>query len=264
MISSVDLYLDRNTALHRLDPRVKLLGLAATFGLTVAFNHPAYVAAVAGAVLLAALASKSIANLWRLRAMLGLLLVFSVVLWPLMLRGDHEIARLGPLSVSRESLLYGLAVGLRLDAMVTSGLIFLSTTRVEEFTAALRRLGLPFPVSFAFSTAFRFVPTLVDSAHTIVQAQKSRGLDVDAGGAISRLRRHVPLLIPAIVCAIRNTDLLAMALESRGFGAGIKRSEYLSLRLRWEDGLTAIALVVLLGAAVWWRISGHGFVLPRL
>ena len=48
MIASVDLYLDRNTALHRLDPRVKLLGPAAAFGLTVVFNHPAYVAAVAG------------------------------------------------------------------------------------------------------------------------------------------------------------------------------------------------------------------------
>jgi len=62
MITSVDLYLDRNTTLHRLDPRVKLLGLAATFGLTVAFNHPAYVAA--GAVLLAALVVVAAAAAW--------------------------------------------------------------------------------------------------------------------------------------------------------------------------------------------------------
>jgi len=260
----VDLYLDHNTALHRLDPRVKIFGLAAVFALALSFNHPGYVGAVGAGILLLAVLGRCVINLWRLRAILLLLFVFSSALWPLMLPGPTEVARLGPVVISRESLLYGLAVGIRLDAMVAAGIIFLSTTRVEEFTAALRRLGLPFPVSFAFSLGFRFVPTFADSAYTIIQAQKSRGLDLDSGGFFSRLRRHVPLLIPAIVCAVRNTDLLAMALESRGFGRAGKRSEYLEVRMRWSDLLVALLLAAALAAAIWWRASGRGAVLPRL
>jgi energy-coupling factor transport system permease protein len=261
----VDLYLDRNTALHRLDPRVKTIGLLAAFAVALAFNHPGYVAAVAAAILLLAAAGRCLVSLWRLRAIFVLLFAFSSALWPLMLRGSTEVARLGPLSVSREPLLYGLAVGLRLDAMVAAGLVFLSTTRVEEFTAALRRLGLPFPASFAFSLAFRFVPTFADSAYTIIQAQRSRGLDLDSGGSLTRLRRHIPLLIPAILCAVRNTDLLAMALESRGFGPGrAGRSEYLEVRMGWGDVLVLLALAAAVGAAIWWRTCGHGAVLPRL
>jgi energy-coupling factor transport system permease protein len=260
----VDLYLEHNTALHRLDPRVKILGLAAVFALALTFNHPAYVAGVAAAVLLLAVLARCLLNLWRLRAIFVLLFVFSSLLWPVMLRGATEVARLGPLIVTRESLLYGIAVGMRLDAMVAAGLLFLSTTRVEEFTAGLRRLGLPFPVSFAFSLAFRFVPTFADSAYTIIQAQKSRGLDLDSGGLVTRLRRHVPLLIPAMVCAVRNTDLLAMALESRGFGRAAKRTEYREMRLRWTDWLAGLACAVVVAAAVWWRVTGHGAVLPRL
>jgi len=108
------------------------------------------------------------------------------------------------------------------------------------------------------------VPTFADSAYTIIQAQKSRGLDLESGALFSRLRRHVPLLIPAIVCAVRNTDLLAMALESRGFGRGEARSEYLELRVRWADILIAVMLAGALAAAIWWRATGHGAVLPRL
>lgn len=259
----MDLYLDRNTALHRLDPRVKIFGLAAAFAVALAFNHPAYVAAVAAAVLLLAALSRSLPNLWRLRAIFVLLLIFSALLWSVMLRGPTELARLAGMAITRESLLYGLAVGIRLDAMVAAGLIFLSTTRVEEFTAGLRRLGLPFPASFAFSLAFRFVPTFADSAHTIIQAQKSRGLDLDSGHLFTRLRRHVPLLVPAVVCAIRSTDLLAMALESRGFGRECARTEYREMRLRWPDWLVGFACAAV-AAAIWWRITGHGAVLPRL
>ena len=260
----MDLYLDRNTPLHRLDPRVKLFGLLAAFLVLLSFNHPAYIAALALALLAIAHLGGALINLWRLRALLLILFLFSAILWPIMVRGSTEIARLGPLSLTRESLLYGLAVGLRLDTMVAAGLVFLSTTRVEEFTTGLRRLGLPFPVSFALSLAFRFVPTFADSAYTIIQAQKSRGLDLDSGGLFTRLRRHLPLLIPAIVCAIRSTDLLAMALESRGFGSSGPRTDYLELRPRAADYLMLLALVSAIAAAIYWRLTGHGAVLPRV
>jgi len=260
----VDLYLDHDTFVHRLDPRVKIFGLAAVFALALTFNHPGYVAGLAAGILILAMLGHCVVNLWRGRLVFLLLFLFSSALWPVMLRGPSEVARLGPLVISRESLLYGLAVGIRLDAMVAAGLVFLSTTRVEEFTTALRRLGLPFPVSFAFSLAFRFVPTFAESGYTIIQAQQSRGLDLESGGFLTRLRRHVPLLIPAIVCAVRNTDLLAMALESRGFGRGGRRSEYLEVRVRWSDCVVGAALAAVLAAAIWWRASGHGAVLPRL
>ena len=260
----MDIYLDRDTLIHRLDPRAKIFGLLAVFAFLLCFNHPAYVGALATAVLIAAVVARALPNLWRLRVLFLILFLFSAALWPVFTRGQTEIARLGPIVLTRESLLYGLAVGLRLDAMVAAGLIFLSTTRVEEFTAALRRLGLPFPVSFAFSLAFRFVPTFADSAYTIIQAQQSRGLDLESGGLLTRIRRHVPLLVPAVIGAVRSTDLLAMALESRGFGASTPRTDYLQLRARPVDFVVVALLLAAVILALWWRLSGHGAVLSRV
>jgi energy-coupling factor transport system permease protein len=261
----MDLYLDRDTAIHRLDPRVKILGLVGLFALALTFNHPAYVAAAAAAMVLIASLARCLTNIWRLRVVFVVLFVFSSVLWAFMLRGPTELLRLGGhLFLTRESVLYGVAVGLRLDAIVVAGIVFLSTTRVEEFTAGLRRLGLPFPMSFAFSLAFRFVPTFADSAYTIIQAQRSRGLDLESGGLLTRVRRHIPLLIPAVICAVRNTDVLAMALESRGFGGSTPRTEYMEIRMRPADILTCLVLLAAVATSLYWRLSGHGAVLPRL
>jgi len=260
----MDLYLARDTPLHRLDPRVKVFGLLALFAILLAFNDPRYVAGSVVCMLALAAAGRALPNLWRLRFLFAMFLLFSLIVWPLMIRAGVPVARLGSFALTREGLLYGVAVGLRLGAMVAAGLIFLSTTRVEEFTAALHRLGLPFPISFALSLAFRFVPTFADSAYTIIQAQKSRGLDLESGTIPARVRRHVPLLIPAIVGAVRTTDLLAMALESRGFGSSGRRTNYLELRARWWDYVVLAALLMGVAAAIWWRLSGHGAVLPRI
>ena len=56
-------------------------------------------------------------------------------------------------------------------------MLFLSTTKVEEFTAGLARLGVPYRVGFAITLSFRLVPLFIDSALTVVQAQNLRGYD---------------------------------------------------------------------------------------
>jgi energy-coupling factor transport system permease protein len=260
----VSVYLDRGTFLHRLDPRAKLVGLAAFFVIALAFNHPAYAAGAWAAVLVAAAASRSLVNLWRIRGLLMLLLVFAAVLWPFFVKGPTPLARFGPISASRESLLYGLAVGLRLSAMVAAGMIFMSTTMVEEFAHGLRRLGLPYAVGFALAAAVRLVPTFLGSSAAVVEAQKSRGLDLESGNLFARLRKHVPVLVPVFVTAIRSTDLTAMALESKGFGAHHRRSYYRELRMRVVDWVWMVLALGAAGAALYARLQGWGEVLARL
>jgi energy-coupling factor transport system permease protein len=260
------LYLDRGTPVHRLDPRAKLVALTAAFFVAMCFNHPAYLAGVWALVFTAGAAARALRNVWSMRSILALLFVFASLLWPLFLgrAGPGPAVTIGPFTISRAAFLYGLAMGLRFTAMVIAGLVFISATMVEEFAAGLRRMGVPFAVSFALSTAFRLVPTFLGGAASVVQAQRSRGLDLESGSPLSRLRKHLPLLVPVFVTAIRSTDLLAMALESKGFGAAKRRTEYVALRLRAADWLVAILALGLAGVALWWRLAGHGAVLPRL
>ena len=76
---NIFLYLDKNTWIHRLDPRTKMIGVLIVFSICLCFNHPLYMAAISLGIMLVAISAKSLQNFWRLRFILILLIVFSTV-----------------------------------------------------------------------------------------------------------------------------------------------------------------------------------------
>jgi energy-coupling factor transport system permease protein len=151
-------------------------------------------------------------------------------------------------------------MGIRLDTLMISGLIFLSCIKVEEFTYGLNKLGVPFRISFAFSLAFRFLPTLLSTAEGIVEAQRCRGLEFESGGLVRKVKNHIPLLIPIFMYAIRKTDTLAMALEGRGFGFGKGRTYYLAFEMELKDYITILIFSLLASFCFYLRVKGIGCV----
>ncbi len=260
---NIFLYLDKGTWVHRLDPRTKMIGMLIVFAICLCFNHPLYMAAMSIGLMVIALSAKALPNFWRLRLILTLLIVFSTVMWPFFAKGPTPLWSLGFLHVSKESLLYGLAMGLRLATFVATGLIFLSTTRNEELTNGLIRMGCPYPIAFALSTALRLVPTFAGAGATIIQAQVSRGLDLESGNIFSRISKFIPQAVPLFIYAIRHTNLLAMALESKGFSPESNRTLYYEPRMRSIDYLVLIWLSVILAALLYMRLALHlGAVIP--
>lgn len=163
-----------------------------------------------------------------------ILFIFTLILWTIFYPGKDFFDRLN----------YASAMALRLNALIFAGLIFLSVTRIEEFTYGLNKLGLPFRVSFALTLAFRLVPSFILSAQTTVQAQKSRGLDLESGNLIQRIKKFTPLLIPILATSLRNTELLAIALECKGFGIKKIRTSYLDYKFGRNDFLTFAVMAV--------------------
>jgi energy-coupling factor transport system permease protein len=248
------LYLDRDTWVHRLDPRTKMLLLVGTFALAFLFVNPLYGLVVLALVVLFGAAARSLVNLKRVRFILIMIGLVTVVLWSVFAQGQTPLF----LFVEWESLLYGIGVALRIDATIVAGMIFLSTTRNEEIATGLVRLGLPYRFAFAVSTALRLVPTIAATGSTISQAQRSRGLDLESGNIFQRVRKNTPLLIPVFVSTIRSTNVFSMALESKGFGASAKRTYLLDLAMTGRDWAVLAVFVLLLAAAIALRLLGLG------
>ncbi len=183
-----------------------------------------------------------------------MLSISGVILWCLFSKGETKIFWIFDL----EAVQYGIARTFLILSMITSGMIFISTTRNEEFVQGMIKLGLPYKVGFAISTALRLVPTIAGSVVTIGQAQRSRGLDLDSGNIFQRIRKNVPLLIPVFISMIRNANLLSMALESKGFGAQPERTFYLELKYQKADYFVMVIMFILLGAVIYLWIKGYG------
>jgi energy-coupling factor transport system permease protein len=258
---NLSLYRDEDTWLHRLDPRTKMIGVLMVFILCLCFNHPVYMAGLTSGVFLIAMSSRAHPILWTLRHILILLILFSSILWPFFIKGPTTIWTWKTLTVSRESLFYGMAMGLRLATFVMAGLIFLATTRNEEITGGLIRMRLSYPVAFALVTALRLVPTFAGAGATIVQAQVSRGLDLESKNIFGRFAGFIPLAVPMFITAIRYTNLLAMALESRGFSPTTPRTLYHVPRMGKKDWGALLVLIICLAVSLYLRlVCGIGVV----
>jgi energy-coupling factor transport system permease protein len=159
-----------------------------------------------------------------------------------------------------EAVKYSIARTLVMLSLITTGMILLSTTRNEELVIGMIKLGLPYRVGFAFSTALRLVPTIASSTQTIAQAQRSRGLDLDSGNILERLRKYIPLLIPVFISTIRGTNTFGMALEAKGFGAREERTFYLNPTIGQADYIVLAGLALLFAVTTYFKIAGYGMI----
>src|SRR5919202_3814355 len=127
------LYLDRDTWVHRLDPRTKMFLLIGAFVLAFTFLDPLYELVVLALVLIFGYMARSLENLRRIWFILLAVGLLTLVLWSLVGAGSTRLF----LFVELESVLYGLSIALRIDTTIIAGVIFLSTTRNEEVAIGL-------------------------------------------------------------------------------------------------------------------------------
>ena len=160
------------------------------------------------------------------------------------------------------SLFTAIALTLRFLVLLTAFSLFFMTTSPDDLGLALDRiravrwlsrkwLGYPNALSFTFTTAVRLVPTLAVDAQTVVDAQRSRGLELDKGNLFRRVRNYIPILIPLLLIAIRRSLELAEALESRGFPGKEGRTSLFQLKLKKADVVVIIVSTGAIAASIW-------------
>jgi energy-coupling factor transport system permease protein len=155
-------------------------------------------------------------------------------------------------AITGKNLENALAMTLRFIVLVESFSVFFLTTSPDHLGLALEQTRVPYEIVFAFTTAVRFVPVLAEEAQTIMDAQKARGLELERGNFLKRIRNYIPILIPLIVSAIRRSLELAEAMESRAWGATKKRTNLYTLKMHKGDialiaitiGIVAVAIYV--------------------
>lgn len=196
-----------------------------------------------------------IGNLRRFAPLIVFFFLMTIVLWSVFRAGGQPLFEWHFVRVSRESLEFGVAMGIRLVSLTILGLTFLTVTSVEDFSAGAQSLGMGYRASFALSLSFRLVPLFFNSVETVVLAQKSRGFDLSHAGPLAKLRGYPPLFVPIISQGLRDADGLAMAVECRGFGAG-RRTALEPAIWRGRDSLAMALTVVALALSIYMRVRG--------
>ena len=236
------LYVPGKGLLYRLDPRSKLL-FAIGFTGYLAIESEAEILLLTLLLLhiLCLLAKGTRARLLPLWRTLAPLLITIVVIGSLRWRAENALLALGPVTITFPALWTAVGLAARIAALSLVFSITLWTTEPGDTVASLRRLGVPFELSFPVIMVLQYVVTFRRQFYLILEAQQSRGLTFSRGNPIRMARAYIPVLVPLIITALRSADSLALALQSRGFGAGRQRTSRRVPRIGARDWIFCLA-----------------------
>jgi len=237
-----------STPIHNLDPRIKFVFVIAIFAVAIMFSELPILIILFFAqipIVLVARVQKEWVRSMRGAAFLAAIIFVTNFGFSYIYSGYKFTPWL---------LEYSIALTLRFVVLVESFSVFFLTTSPDHLGLALEQSHVPYEFCFAFTTAVRFVPVLAEEAQTIMDAQKARGLELEKGNFLKRIRNYIPILIPLIVSAIRRSLELAEAMESRAWGAIKKRTNLYELKVKKGDFALMTLTVAILIVAVYVRL----------
>lgn len=109
---------------------------------------------------------------------------------------------------------------------------------IEKTLSPLKIFKVPVEsIGVITALAFKFIPMLEEESKRIVIAQKARGIDYKLMSIKEKIGNILTLFFPVVICGIQNAVNLAVSMEVRGYGNGIKRTRLKNYRLKRNDYL---------------------------
>lgn len=251
-------YYPTNSILHRLDPRVKLIGTFA-FILSLFLFRSFYGYIVVTIFLFTVIKLSKVPFGYIVKGLKAvvLLLVFTLFFNIFFTPGDPLI-EYGFIRVTKEGLLNSGFMAIRLTYLIIGSSLMTFTTTPNQLTDGLEKVLRPLnhikvpvhEISMMMSIALRFIPILLEETDKIMKAQMARGADFESGGLMKRAKSLIPLLVPLFVSAFRRANDLAMAMEARCYRGGEGRTKMKPLHYHGKDYAAYLCLVVYLGAII--------------
>ena len=254
-------YYQAESRLHRLDPRVKLVGtLVFIVSLFISQKVACYAAATVFLICLIRLSKVPFSYMIRGMKTIVFIILITVV-FNLFLTPGEPLAEFWIFRITKQGLVNSAFTTVRLTYLILGSTLMTLTTTPNNLTDGLER-GLGFmkifklpvhEIAMMMSIALRFIPILMEETDKIMKAQQARGADFESGGLIKRARAMVPLLVPLFVSAFRRANDLAMAMEARCYHGGEGRTKMNPLVYKaWDKRAYVIlfcylSLVVLFG-----------------
>ncbi|NMH33515.1 energy-coupling factor transporter transmembrane protein EcfT [Streptococcus sanguinis] len=247
-------YIPRNSIIHRLDPRSKLLAMFLFILLIFWANNLVtnllLFVFVFSLVLLSKVPLKFF--LKGIQSMV-FIIAFTTLFQLFLTSGGATIFRFAFIRITEAGLSQAGIIFSRFILIIFfSTLLTLTTTplslsdAVESLLKPLKVFKVPaHEIGLMLSMSLRFVPTLMDDTTRIMNAQRARGVDFGEGKLVQKVKSIIPILIPLFASSFKRADALAIAMEARGYNGGEGRTRFRRLAWKRNDSLAIISLLIL-------------------
>lgn len=237
--------------LYGLNPLAKVAGFAPAMLLLVFVRDlatpTAFLVLAYALILIGARLTGRLLALLLVGVPAGMLLVgvgFSLWVDVALVADTPTLVRIGDWTLHSGALLIGFATALRLGSIVALALVGgLTTSGPDLVRASVQQLRVPYRIGYTALAAFRFVPRFGHELAVIRAAHRVRGYH-GGRGPFARIARGWGYIVPLLAGAIRHAERVALAMDSRAFGAHPTRTERHLVPFRIRDTVFTVAMLL--------------------
>lgn len=246
----------RNSTIHEMDPRAKLVAAAALSIIAFWAGVLSLGLVTLAAVLIARISRLTYREVYRTSRPALPFIIVVFLLHCLFSAGSPILPfSLGPINVSINGVTQGGLLAWRLALLIATGSLLNMTTPPSDLARGLESLLRPVgtmgissqDLALMISLALRFIPTVLLEATNMREAQVARGAILDSGNPARRLRSLSNLAVPLCFAVFRRCDELVTAMEARGYdgGGGVRTGlRQLSLTTADRSTIASSAIIV--------------------
>lgn len=252
-------YFPGNSVLHKMDPRMKIILLAAYIIFIFLTKNYISLALISLSVLAVIYFSKISPKMYFKSIKAIVFIVLFTSFFSLFYGAGEPIWEWHFLKITEAGINTAVFVAVRIIELVLVSAVLTYTTSPTDLTDGIEKLLKPLTffhirvheIAMMMTIALRFIPTLVEETDKIMSAQKARGADFESGNIINRMKALIPILIPLFVSAFRRAYELAMAMESRCYHGGSGRTRMKVMKYsKYDYAALAIFCVLFVGVII--------------
>lgn len=253
-------YYESRSTIHRTDPRIKII-LMIVLIVFVFLSKNMYSLLFSAVVVLAILFISRVPlkmYLKNLKAILPVLIFTAIIN---LFYGDGEaLFTIWKISITYDGIYRATFMALRIALLIFISSVLTYTTTPNDLTDAIESLLSPLKfiglrsavhtLAMMMTIALRFIPTLIEEAEKIMNAQKARGADIESGGLIKRIKALIPILIPLLISSVRRAYELAEAMECRCYNGGEGKTRMKQMKMSLVDLFVSLSVLAVCGSII--------------
>jgi len=229
-VNSFSMYAARKSGLHNLHPLTKstLALCLAIAGLVLPGNWTGYFLVLCIVFPLAfwgKIFTRFSRSLWNVSLPLAIsLFLIQSIFW-----GESEILfTIGPIAFKEEGARFALINMGRILLVMSDFILFAMSTRPDTLMISLKQAGAPSGIAYIIVTTLQIIPRFQRKASTILDSQRSRGLETE-GNILVRIRAFIPIILPLVIGSLIEVEERSIAIEARGFNSNKKETSLIEI-----------------------------------
>jgi energy-coupling factor transport system permease protein len=258
-------YVDKDSFLHRLDPRTKFFFFLAMAILTSVIKSGVALVFLFAFFFTVWASCGILSEMGKLFKQLKVLLIFIFLLWFVLGLFEKPPVEGGPIFYEGELLglnfcfdwydfYKGLVYAVRIYLMIASFFMVLITTNFSEIILGLCKWHMPYGISFAVGLVFQIIPIIITELKAIMEAQSSRGLEIEKCGTATKIKNYIIFSIPLLFRVIGKGHAISLAMHFYKLNFGVKRTSYKTIKASKYDVWFLVATLAAIAGTVVLRI----------